>query len=120
MSYRWGLSASASPPGWTRSPSSACISARWCRRDRVRVDQAERVRTRLLSQVDERRNPRTRATVGQPLDRWLQVLDVDLFTRRAYVSKIDKHIQPLLGSLSLTRLDVEACRLVLRRAAPVS
>ncbi len=31
---------------------------------------AERVRTRLLSQVDERRNPRTKATVNQLLDRW--------------------------------------------------
>ena len=38
-------------------------------------DRAESVRTRLLSQVDERRSPRTRATVGQLLDRWLRVLD---------------------------------------------
>jgi hypothetical protein len=71
-------------------------------------DRAERVRTRLLSQVDERRSPRTRATVGQLLDRWLQVLDVDPLTRRGYESKIGKHVRPLLGSLSLTRLDVEA------------
>ena len=27
-------------------------------------DQAEKVRTRLLHQVDQKRNPRTRATVG--------------------------------------------------------
>ena len=33
---------------------------------------AERVRTRLLNQVDERRNPRTKATVNQLLDRWLE------------------------------------------------
>ena len=70
-------------------------------------DQAERVRTRLLSQVDERRNPRTRATVGQLLDRWLEVLDVDPSTKRGYESKIGKHIRPLLGSVPLTRLDVE-------------
>jgi integrase len=31
---------------------------------------AERVRTRLLNQVDERRNPRTKATMNQLLDRW--------------------------------------------------
>jgi integrase len=53
-------------------------------------DRAERVRTRLLSQVDERRSPRTRAKVGQLLDRWLQVLDVDPSTRRAYESKIGR------------------------------
>ena len=39
--------------------------------------EAERMRTRMLSQVDERRSPRTRATVGQLLDQWLEVLDVD-------------------------------------------
>lgn len=70
-------------------------------------DQAEKARTRLLSQVDERRNPRTRATVGQLLDRWLQVLDVDPSTKSGYESKIGKHIRPLLGSLPLARLDVE-------------
>jgi integrase len=46
-------------------------------------DQAERVRNRLQSQVDERRNLRTRATVGQLLDRWLDVLDVDPSTNVA-------------------------------------
>jgi hypothetical protein len=35
--------------------------------------EAERARTRLLSQVDERRNPRTRATLSQLLDRYLEV-----------------------------------------------
>jgi integrase len=68
---------------------------------------AERIRTRLLSQVDERRSPRTRATVGQLLDKWLKVLDVDPSTRRTYEGYIRKHIRPLLGSLSLSRLDVE-------------
>ena len=65
-------------------------------------DQAERARTRLLRQVDERRNPRTRATVGQLLTRWLEVLDVDPSTKRGYESKISKHIRPLLGQLSLS------------------
>ena len=70
--------------------------------------EAERVRSRLQNQVDERRNPRTPATVVQLLDRWLKVLDVDPSTRRGYEGYIRKHIRPLLGSLSLTRLDVEA------------
>ena len=69
--------------------------------------EAERVRTRMLSQVDERRSPRTRATLGQLLDKWLEVLDVDPSTRRGYANNIRKHIRPLLGSLSLTRLDVQ-------------
>ena len=32
--------------------------------------EAEEVRTRLLNQVDERRQPRSKATVGMLLDRW--------------------------------------------------
>ena len=65
------------------------------------------MRTRLLHQIDQKRNPRTRATVGQLLDRWLQVLDVDPSTRRTYEGYSRKHIRPVLGSLPLTRLDVE-------------
>jgi hypothetical protein len=34
--------------------------------------QAEAARTRLLAQVDERRNPRTSATLDQLLDRYLE------------------------------------------------
>ncbi|MGH3927175.1 MAG: site-specific integrase, partial [Pseudonocardiaceae bacterium] len=33
--------------------------------------EAEKVRTRLQNQVDEQRNPRTKATVNQLMDRYL-------------------------------------------------
>ena len=69
---------------------------------------AEHARTRLLSQVDERRNPSTKATVSQLLDRWLEVLDVEVTTRRAYVIYIERHIRPVLGQVQVARLDVEA------------
>jgi integrase len=69
--------------------------------------EAERARTRLLAQVDEKRNPRTRATVNQLLDRWLDVLDVDVSTRQGYVTKIEKHVRPLLGGLSVGKVDTE-------------
>jgi len=36
------------------------------------ASEAEQARTRLLNQVDERRNPRTTATVNQLIDRWLE------------------------------------------------
>jgi integrase len=49
--------------------------------------EAEKARIRLLAQVDERRHPRTRASVDQLLDRWLEVLDVEVSTRQAYVRK---------------------------------
>ena len=69
--------------------------------------QAEQVRTRLLNQVDEKRNPRTRSTLDQLLDRWLAVIKIDPSTRRGYEGKIRKHIRPLIGSQPLTRVDVE-------------
>jgi integrase len=39
--------------------------------------EAEKVRVRLLNQLDERHNPRTRAAVNQLLDRYLEVLEIE-------------------------------------------
>jgi integrase len=69
--------------------------------------EAERLRTRLLSQVDENRNPRTRATVNQLLDRYLDVIELEPTTRQGYVGKIEKHVRPTIGSLQVGRLDAE-------------
>ena len=46
--------------------------------------QAEKVRTRLLSEVDDRRDARTNATVDQLLDRYLDVLKIEDTTRAGY------------------------------------
>ena len=59
---------------------------------------AERVRTRLLNQVDERRNPRTKATVNQLLDRWLEVVEPETTTRNSVVGRLNRHVRPVLGS----------------------
>jgi integrase len=69
--------------------------------------EAEKLRTKFLAQVDERRNPRTRATVNQMLDRYLTVLDVEPTTRSAYEGYIRNHIRPALGPLPLSRLEAE-------------
>lgn len=62
--------------------------------------EAENVRTRLLNQVDERRNPRTKATLNQMLDRCFEVAGLELTTHRGYVRKLDKHVRPrLVGAL---------------------
>ena len=68
---------------------------------------AEQVRARLLSQVDEGRNPRTKATVNQLMDRYLQLLDVEVTTRKSYEGYVRNHIRPLLGKLPVARLDGE-------------
>ena len=59
--------------------------------------QAEKALTRLQSQVDERRAPRTSATLDQLLDRYFDVaVDVAPSTRSDYLSKANKHIRPIL------------------------
>jgi integrase len=67
--------------------------------------EAEKVRTRLLHEVDERRNPKTRVTVNQLLDRYMETLDVEPTTRTRYEGIIRVHVRPALGSLSLSKLD---------------
>lgn len=69
--------------------------------------EAEKVRTRLLNQVDEKRYPRTTATVNQLIDRWLEVIDVEASTKQGYVRKIGKHIRPILGTTPVGKLDAE-------------
>ncbi|WP_254910264.1 tyrosine-type recombinase/integrase [Micromonospora sp. NBS 11-29] len=74
---------------------------------RTAAKEAEKARTRLLAQVDERRNPRTRATLDQLLDRWLEVADIEATTRMGYVNKLNKHVRPVLGRLPVGRLEAE-------------
>lgn len=69
--------------------------------------EAEKVRTRLLSEVDERRNPRTSATVDQLLERYLGVLKIEDTTRAGYESLIRLYVRPLLGDLPIGRIDGE-------------
>jgi site-specific recombinase XerD/DNA-binding transcriptional regulator YhcF (GntR family) len=69
--------------------------------------EAEKARARLLNQVDEQRNPRTKATVNQLMDRYLEVLDVDVTTRKSYEGYIRNHIRPLLGKLPIGKLTGE-------------
>lgn len=50
--------------------------------------EAEKVRRRLVNQVDEQRNPRTKATVNQLMDRYLELLDVEATTHERYEQAI--------------------------------
>jgi integrase len=69
--------------------------------------EAEKARTRLLSQIDERRNPRSRVTVNDLIDRWLDVVKLEATTRQGYVGKIEKHLRPTIGRVEVGKLDAE-------------
>lgn len=65
--------------------------------------EAEKTLTRFLNQVDEKRHPRTSATINQLLDRHLDVVEIEGKTKSSYQSIIRKHIGPLLGGLKVGR-----------------
>jgi integrase len=68
---------------------------------------AEQTRTRFLNQIDERRSVRTRATLDQLLDKWLQVAKLEGTTLNGYESKLRRHVRPALGKKQLGKIDVE-------------
>jgi integrase len=76
--------------------------------------EATKVRTRLIGQVDEQRHPRTRATVNQLMDRYLDVLDVEVTTRARYEVAIRLHVRPLPVS-RLSGETIDAFHALLRR-----
>ncbi|MGH3538334.1 MAG: tyrosine-type recombinase/integrase [Pseudonocardiaceae bacterium] len=69
--------------------------------------QARRARDRLLSQVEERRNPRTKATVDQLLERYLDQFDGAASTLTLYRGYIRNHISPFLGKIKVGALDAD-------------
>ncbi len=71
--------------------------------------EAERVRTRLLNQVDERRNPRTNATVEQLLERYLEThFDGEATTLNGYRRATRRHVLPFIGQVKVGQLDADA------------
>jgi integrase len=68
---------------------------------------AEQTRVRLLAQVDERRNPRTNATVNQLLERHLNLLDAS----PSWVANCRRyhrpHIDPLIGHIKAGALGAD-------------
>lgn len=66
--------------------------------------QAEKVRTRLLSEVDAGKQARTAATIAQLMERYLEVVHVEPSTRQSYEGLIRKHIVPLLGEMQAGRV----------------
>lgn len=74
---------------------------------RTAARDAEKVRSRLLNEVDQRRNPTTKATMNQLFDKWLDIAELEGTTRASYVSKLDRHIRPALGQVQVGRLDSE-------------
>lgn len=69
--------------------------------------EAEAACNRLLSQVAEKRNPRTSATVDQLLVRYLDQFAGSPNTLELYRTHVRNHISPCLGHVKIGQLDAE-------------
>jgi integrase len=69
--------------------------------------KAERLLTRMLADVDEQRNARTKATLGAALDTWLGVHDAEEKTLNLYETYIRRHIKPALGTVPVGKVTAQ-------------
>lgn len=82
-------------PGNTRSERSA-------------FKEAEKRRTKLLTEADELRVARTRTTVGALVERWMTQHEIDSTTRMTYEAQMRLYIIPNLGDVPLTHFARDA------------
>lgn len=66
--------------------------------------EAQKILTRLLSQVDEQRNARTKATLGAALDEWLGNHEVEESTLDGYRGYVHRPIEPALGAVPIAKV----------------
>jgi integrase len=69
--------------------------------------QAQKILTRLLAQVDEQRNPRTKATMGAALEAWLRTHEAEETTLDGYRGYVRRTIEPALGSVPLAKVSAQ-------------
>ena len=66
--------------------------------------QVEKIRTRLLAQVDRQRQAATKATLSFVLDSWLRVHEADPSTLAGYRSAAESRIKPAVGHVPIAKL----------------
>jgi integrase len=62
---------------------------------------------RLQTQIDERRQPRTKVSLSQLIERHLGLAELDETTRRTYLGYVRNHIEPLLGQVKVGAVDAD-------------
>jgi integrase len=69
--------------------------------------QAKVALTRLQREIDEEAHPRTRLTIGQAIQQWLDVAELEDTTRERYDDLIRLYVMPTFGDLPAAKLDAE-------------
>lgn len=65
----------------------------------------EKTLTRLQAEVDKQRVPETAVPLSRALDEWLRTVEIEESTRRSYVGYMERVIKPVLGSVSIAKLN---------------
>jgi integrase len=73
-------------------------------RDERQVDSIMR---RLLGDVDEQRNARTKATFGAAVDAWLRVHDAEPTTLKTYNMYARRYLKPALGDVPIGKINAQ-------------
>jgi len=68
---------------------------------------AQAALSRLQTEVDEKRHPRTGVTMGELLDQWMEVSRHEQSTRDRYADLIRVYLRPTFGSLAAGKVDTE-------------
>ena len=71
------------------------------------VDEAKAALSRLLCRVGERMHPKSAVTLGEAIEQWLDVAELEVTTRERYEDLIRLYIAPRLGAQQAARLDAE-------------
>ncbi|NYE71904.1 tyrosine-type recombinase/integrase [Microlunatus parietis] len=67
--------------------------------------EVEKIKTRLLAEVDQQRSTPTKAALGHLLDSWLDVHDADETTIDGYRYLVKTVIKPALGDVPIAKID---------------
>lgn len=69
------------------------------------LDEAKECREEMVRRIADGREPTVKATVGDLLDKWLAVAEIELTTRVTYEGYIERVIRPVLGGMRLRELE---------------
>jgi integrase len=71
------------------------------------LDEAKAALTKLQRQVDEQQHPKSSVTLGEAIEQWLDVAELEVTTRERYEDLIRLYIAPRMGAQQAAKIDAE-------------